>query len=342
MSSLIVKDGPMTGHRLNVETETTLGRENSDLTIEDPEVSRRHAVLRPSPDGIEIEDQGSTNGTFVNGNRIKEATKLSPGDTVRIGKTTLEVEGPSGFEDTVIAPVTRPDDTVVAATGGTAPEAPIPAAPPPPQPQQSPPPRPERQEPAASGRPSRPQPQNDAPSRQVGPPPSGPSRRGIPVQGLKPSGNKPLLIAGAVLAALLLLAVADFFVFNVVLNKPPSKEDFIEQADSICREAKKDLDNLNFNNLEGLRKALEESVKISRNLLVDLKDLERPEDDQETLSKFFATFQDFNTTLKKTAQRFKRGDLEKIDQRRLTQLTDRLNKQGKDFGFKQCTETAEI
>ena len=67
---LIFTKGPRTGQRLEPEGELVIGREGAAVTIEDSELSRRHAAVRPVEGGIEIEDLGSLNGTFVNGRRI--------------------------------------------------------------------------------------------------------------------------------------------------------------------------------------------------------------------------------------------------------------------------------
>ena len=81
-----------------------IGRENADITLEDSEISSRHAELRPTDDGAEIEDLGSTNGTFVNGTRIDSATPLTGGDIVRVGQSELEVERQPVVGGTVVAP----------------------------------------------------------------------------------------------------------------------------------------------------------------------------------------------------------------------------------------------
>src|SRR5918994_6252890 len=91
--ALVFKEGPLSGRRVEVDAELVLGREDAGLTIDDEEISRRHAVVRPGEGGIEIEDLGSTNGTFVNGSRIEGPTRLAGGDTVKLGRSVLEVEG---------------------------------------------------------------------------------------------------------------------------------------------------------------------------------------------------------------------------------------------------------
>src|SRR5262245_21375540 len=74
LPALKVKNGPLAGKRLPVITPVTLGREDVDVLMDAPMVSRRHAVVRPVDGGLEIDDLGSTNGTWVNGERIEGAT----------------------------------------------------------------------------------------------------------------------------------------------------------------------------------------------------------------------------------------------------------------------------
>ena len=53
---LRVVTGPEAGRRFELRGETVVGREGADVTIEDPELSRRHAVLRPTAHGVVVED----------------------------------------------------------------------------------------------------------------------------------------------------------------------------------------------------------------------------------------------------------------------------------------------
>jgi pSer/pThr/pTyr-binding forkhead associated (FHA) protein len=89
---LVVTKGPLAGQRLELDAELVIGREGAPVTIEDSELSRRHAAVRPVMGGIEVEDLGSLNGTFVNGNRITIPTRVGGGDSIKLGQSVLELE----------------------------------------------------------------------------------------------------------------------------------------------------------------------------------------------------------------------------------------------------------
>ena len=89
---LAVLDGVEGGRRIRIAGRLTLGRgDDAGLFIDDPEISRAHAVLGPTAAGLEIQDLSSFNGTWVNGERISGPTLLAPGDVVKIGTTRIEV-----------------------------------------------------------------------------------------------------------------------------------------------------------------------------------------------------------------------------------------------------------
>jgi pSer/pThr/pTyr-binding forkhead associated (FHA) protein len=93
MARLRVVSGPLAGQTVDVEEEVVIGREDTDLTIDDDELSRRHAVVRRFQNRLQVEDLGSTNGTFVDGTRIAEPTLLGGGAEIKLGATVLVVEG---------------------------------------------------------------------------------------------------------------------------------------------------------------------------------------------------------------------------------------------------------
>ncbi|HET6898721.1 MAG TPA: FHA domain-containing protein, partial [Vicinamibacteria bacterium] len=69
----------------------TVGRDpSSDLVLNDPKCSRRHAVIEDSADGITIRDSGSANGVLVNGKKT-ERSRLREGDVVKLGDVVVTV-----------------------------------------------------------------------------------------------------------------------------------------------------------------------------------------------------------------------------------------------------------
>jgi serine protease Do len=92
------------GRRVAVGAELVIGRRKADLALDDSQVSRRHAIVRPIEGGMEIEDLGSVNGTTVNGEAIKTAQRLRSGDVVQIGRVRLTAQVPASHRDiTVLA-----------------------------------------------------------------------------------------------------------------------------------------------------------------------------------------------------------------------------------------------
>ncbi len=87
---LVVKRGPNAGSRFALENDVVhVGRHpDSDIFLDDITVSRRHAEFLRRGGGVVVRDVGSLNGTYVNRERIEEAS-LNNGDEVQIGKFKL-------------------------------------------------------------------------------------------------------------------------------------------------------------------------------------------------------------------------------------------------------------
>jgi pSer/pThr/pTyr-binding forkhead associated (FHA) protein len=87
---LIVRAGAQAGSRFPLaEPVTRLGRHpDSEISLDDITVSRRHAEIERTPDGYVVRDAGSLNGTYVNQERIDQAV-LRHGDELQIGKFRL-------------------------------------------------------------------------------------------------------------------------------------------------------------------------------------------------------------------------------------------------------------
>ena len=176
--SLRVTEGMAAGTAIELGDEFVIGRAmvGEGRLGEDPELSRRHArIARRAGDQLTIEDLGSTNGTFLNGRPLDGTEVLRPGDTIKLGTTTLQVLDASGQapQATAFRKVLEPKDQAT---------VPRDVGPPAPAPQARPAPPP-----AAPRAPARPAPA--APPPRTGRPPGAGGRR-PPV---------PLIAAGAAL-----------------------------------------------------------------------------------------------------------------------------------------------
>jgi hypothetical protein len=105
---LIVRTGPNPGTVFDLSKEVTMfGRDvTNDIPLSDAEISRQHSRLTRTPGGMVLEDLGSTNGTFVNGDRLTSPRVLRSGDLVGLGENvTLTFEATSPLSvATVMSP----------------------------------------------------------------------------------------------------------------------------------------------------------------------------------------------------------------------------------------------
>ena len=92
-SHVLVTEGANAGERAELDQAPILIGRGTDAAIrlDDDYVSTRHARIAASGDQWYVEDLGSTNGTYVGNSRISQATAISLGTQVRIGKSILEL-----------------------------------------------------------------------------------------------------------------------------------------------------------------------------------------------------------------------------------------------------------
>ena len=100
-AGLRVADGPDTDRMFPVTGAVmSIGRsQNNDIVLNDPFVGRNHARLSAAAEKYVVEDLESANGTFVNGQRIQDATTLKNGDRIEVGHTILELEMTSPVQE---------------------------------------------------------------------------------------------------------------------------------------------------------------------------------------------------------------------------------------------------
>jgi pSer/pThr/pTyr-binding forkhead associated (FHA) protein len=94
---LVIRSGPRAGRDFRIGAQPTVGRDaaNCDLIINDDGVSAQHARIKEERGQFTLYDLASTNGTFLNGQRIQEAG-LADGDVITAGSTQMifkEVKG---------------------------------------------------------------------------------------------------------------------------------------------------------------------------------------------------------------------------------------------------------
>jgi len=85
--------GPRLGERLPLRALSAIGRDaGNDVVINDDAASARHAVVELNDGTWWVSDQGSTNGTLLNGGRIARPERLRDGDVIDIGRVGMRFE----------------------------------------------------------------------------------------------------------------------------------------------------------------------------------------------------------------------------------------------------------
>ena len=351
MATLIVRDGALRGQRFEVDSgEVTIGREDTDVVIEDDtEVSRNHAVVRPATDGPEIEDLGSTNGTFVNEQQISGSHRLSNGDTVRVGQTRFDVEAEEDDPNK-----TSVSGLVMPPTQEHAPVAPARRATPPEQPSSSSSDAQAQEDPALSGE----QPSSAAawpPSSPVGEPsasesddsPSSapaadpetraptselPTRSKVGGGAVQRAGSdkRPLLIGAAVLGVL----IVGYLLYSALAGGPPSTEDYVASVNDICRDDMARVGEFNLNRAGGTERA----ASLIGGLTEDIDELERPEEEGGRIDAFVSSFQRVGTGFEdlSTSQSANNERRAREADTKLERSTRRFNRAARELGANQC------
>lgn len=131
---LVMKTGPTPGKTYPLsKSEIYIGRDvSNDISVNDAEISRKHARLTMEGDTFVVEDLGSTNGTFVDAQRLMGPHVLQPGELIMFGENVGMTFETLSYD---------PNATVVAAGGSAQPQ---------PEPQSQPPAQPPAAEPYAA------------------------------------------------------------------------------------------------------------------------------------------------------------------------------------------------
>jgi hypothetical protein len=333
VAHLIVRDGSLRGRRFEVESgEITVGREGTDVLVEDDgEVSRNHAVVRATDAGVEVEDLGSTNGTFVNERRISEPTTLSSGDIVRVGQTRFDVEIQEDPNKTIVsgavAPPTEEHTTSAPQmpSQGSAPAAPedMPDHPAESQVDELPLPASRRvQEPDAGPDPAMREETSELPARtKVG---------GGEVQRAG-TGKGMLLVA----AGVVLFGIVAYLIYTIVADGPPTRADYVSSVNDVCRDRMPRLRGLN----EDRARDTERAASLLSAMSAQIEDLERPEGSTREIDRFMSTFEGVATGLEdlNVSQRANNNRRAREAARMVERFVRRFEDASKNLGTEQCT-----
>jgi len=86
-------DDPPPGMTFSLDAITSLGRDvNNSIVIDDPFASTEHALITFRGRDWYVEDLGSTNGTYVNGNRVDGISPLGFGDELQVGQVRMRLD----------------------------------------------------------------------------------------------------------------------------------------------------------------------------------------------------------------------------------------------------------
>ncbi len=85
LPTIVAQAGPLNGQRWTLKESLVIGRDQTcDVMVSDRQVSRYHARFTITPDGTQLEDMGSKNGTHCNGHAISDPVILQDGDIIQI------------------------------------------------------------------------------------------------------------------------------------------------------------------------------------------------------------------------------------------------------------------
>src|SRR5690349_17976466 len=107
MAKLVVTGSDGQTREFDIDREMTLGRhDGNDVVVKEEKASRRHCRVKPRADRVMLEDLKSSNGTRVNGHRIKAEYVLKHGDAITIGGTKIVFQDPTqeNLDRTMVLP----------------------------------------------------------------------------------------------------------------------------------------------------------------------------------------------------------------------------------------------
>ena len=117
--------GAVFGKVFPVQGPVVIGRAaEADIPVAADEISRRHALVKPTQDGLSVEDLGSSNGTYINGKRVQQGF-LKPGDELRLDAVRFILVAPGMEMAQQATRLAQPSEPAAPAAGGMSKWVPI-------------------------------------------------------------------------------------------------------------------------------------------------------------------------------------------------------------------------
>lgn len=111
--------GAVFGKVYPVAGPTVIGRAvEADISVQAEEISRRHVLVKPTPDGVAVEDLGSSNGTYINGKRVQHGV-MAPGDELRLDAVRFILVAPGMEMAQQTTRLATPAEAAKPAAGGS-------------------------------------------------------------------------------------------------------------------------------------------------------------------------------------------------------------------------------
>ncbi len=217
-AQLVMRSGPTPGKTFTLnKTEIYIGRDiGNDIVINDAEVSRKHVRLMLQAGQYALEDLGSTNGTFINGQRISGPHILAGGQTVQMGENVVVVFEAATFDPDATALMGAKDNTAREMARLVEPPVPqyVPESPPPQYMPEMPVPQYEAPPPMYAPAPLQPEPAATYTGQAMPPPIYAPAEEEAPPQ----KSNRTTLIAGCGCLALLACVIIGGALYYIDAN----------------------------------------------------------------------------------------------------------------------------
>jgi type IV secretory pathway VirB10-like protein len=145
-------------------------------------------------------------------------------------------------------------------------------------------------------------------------------------------------------AGLLLLAIVALAGLVACGDDEPTKDEVIEQADEICKDAEEDIEEIQDVPADELGQAFEEGGERAQEAVDDLKAIEVPDEDKDTWDDFIEESEKQPEYFEDAQQAFEEGDNARVDEiaAESREAEEEAAELAEDYGMDKCAETSEV